>query len=314
MTKKTQEPQKSAIAPNTVIQITIPKDEAQKAYDKTLNKLKTRVSSPGFRKGQVPAKIAEEQLGERTIIEEALQIVVPEKYNEAIKKENKSPISQPEFAPVQLEKGKDWIIEAHIAEKPAVTLKGYKAVVKKAKTEAAAHIKEQAAAAKAEFKKAVTDTTDDKAAKPQAPREPTEQELKDHQLHHVYQALIESVGPDIPEILVKDEVRYELENLVRRLEGMNMKLDDFLKHQGVTFEQLSAQLASESIGRLQLTFVLDALAQEEKLAISEKEINEQVDKIEDETVREQQRQDAQYRALIEQTLKRRKVAEYLAEL
>lgn len=310
--------QKQAIVDNTTFTITIPAEEAQEAYNKMLNQLKKDVSAPGFRKGQVPSKLAEEELGEQNIIQRTLQLVVPDKFQKAMEKADYQPLAQPEFRPVKLEKGDDWEIEVHIAEKPEVSLNGYKNIVKEAKDKAEDLLEKQLEQTKKAQQEA--EDQDDQSAASKADKvapnqtEPTEEQKKNHQLQQIYQSLVEEVGPDIPELLVKTEVRQELDNLARRLEGMNMEIKDFIEKQGMTFEQLSSQFAAEALGRLQLTFVLDAIAEEEGISVSDQEIEEQVDKIEDEKVREQQRQNDQYRALVEQTLKRRKVADFISQL
>ena len=117
----------------------------------------------------------------------------------------------------------------------------------------------------------------------------------------------------IPELLLKEEVRYDLNQLAQRLESMNFSIELFLKQRGMTFDQLSGQLAAEALGRLQLTFVLNAIAEETKLAVEEKEIDEQVDKIEDAKLREEQRQNQEYRALLRQP-QTRKVVDYLLKV
>ncbi len=314
-------PKKSPIIDNTVITLTLPAADTAKAYRQALNRLKKNVAAPGFRRGAVPTKIAEEKIGPNEIIEHALQQLIPDLYQAEITKNNYRPLTQPEFHPVKLEKGSDWVIEVHIAQKPEVNLKNYQNVVKKAKKAAAKHLEEQIKETKKAHAKTVASVTkkDPEEGKKAAETaknltEPNEEQKKEHELSHIYQALVEENGPQIPELLVKEEVRYELNNLVGKLEGMNMKLEDFLQHQGITFEQLSAQFASETLGRIQLTFLLDAIAAEEKLEVTDQEIEEQLDKIEDQKLRAEQKNNPQYRALIEQTLKRRKVANFVASL
>lgn len=317
------------IAPNTILTITIPAAEAEVAYKKALNQLKQNVTIPGFRKGQAPTKLAEEKIGEAELIDQALQMTVPDKYHEAIQKEKKQPLTHPEFKPIELKRGQDWVLEAHIAEAPQVNLKGYKEAVKAAKKEAKKHLDEQLEQTKKAMKKASQEAKKAKKNSGQStgdthehdahnhdhvPPEPTPEQIEEHQLQHIYQALIEKSGPAIPELLLKEEVRYDLNQLAQRLESMNFSIELFLKQRGMTFDQLSGQLAAEALGRLQLTFVLNAIAEETKLAVEEKEIDEQVDKIEDAKLREEQRQNQEYRALLRQTLKRRKVVDYLLKV
>jgi len=96
----------------------------QKAYLKNRNKF----NIPGFRKGKAPRKIIEMQYGEGVFYEDAINIVLPEKYDMAIEEHNLEPVDRPDVDIKQIEKGKDLIFTAKVTVKPEVNLGEYKGI------------------------------------------------------------------------------------------------------------------------------------------------------------------------------------------
>ncbi len=96
----------------------------KKAYLKVVKK----VSVPGFRKGKVPRSVLEAKFGPEVLYEEALEILIPKAYDDAVKEEELNPINQPQFDLVQMEKGKPLIFKAVVEVKPEVILPEYKGV------------------------------------------------------------------------------------------------------------------------------------------------------------------------------------------
>lgn len=311
-TKKTPKQVKTQplITPNTVLTLVIDQKTAAEAYKKTLTKLSKNLKTSGFRKGKVPTNVAEKMLGEDRIIQDALELCVPDAYRALIKKEKKQPLTYPEFNPVSLKKDEDWTLEVHIAEKPEIKLKGYKAIVKKALKTAEKELKQQEKDLAQHVKEAKK-----KGEKHTHSHEITDQQRREHRLQVIYKHLIEHVKPKIPELLVKEETRYDLENLSHRLKQMNIKFEDFLQHRGMTFEQLSSELAAGSLGRLQATFIISAIAEEEKIKIEQKDVDEAIEATTaDEKLKQQQKADPRYQSMLVETLLRQRVADHLLNL
>ncbi|MDR1905327.1 MAG: trigger factor [Clostridiales bacterium] len=71
-------------------------EEFQAAVNKAYERTKDKFSVQGFRKGKVPKKIIEGMYGKGVFYEDALDIIMPEYYEEALSKEAIDPIAQPE--------------------------------------------------------------------------------------------------------------------------------------------------------------------------------------------------------------------------
>ena len=81
---------------------------------------------PGFRKGKVPRPIFEQRFGVEALYQDAVDILLPEAYGEAIDETGINPVAQPEINVTQIEKGKDFEFEATVTVEPEVQLGDYK--------------------------------------------------------------------------------------------------------------------------------------------------------------------------------------------
>jgi len=114
---------------NTIImEVEIPYEEMLIPMKKRVKEYAQRVNIPGFRKGKVPAQVVESYIGVQTIITEAAQDLLAEKYGEEIDKQEFEPIAAPKLDFEQAEKNKPVLIKGTIAIKPPVKLGEYKGV------------------------------------------------------------------------------------------------------------------------------------------------------------------------------------------
>lgn len=98
----------------------------QKGIDDAFKKTQKRITVPGFRKGHVPRAIFNQMYGEESLYQDALNDVLPDAYEAAIKKTEIEPVDQPEISIESMEKGEPWTIKAEVAVKPEVKLGDYK--------------------------------------------------------------------------------------------------------------------------------------------------------------------------------------------
>lgn len=96
----------------------------QKAYIQNRGKF----NIPGFRKGKVPRQIIEMNYGVEIFYEEAINIILPEAYNNAVVELGLEPVDQPEVDIEEIEKGKPILVKVEVAVKPEVTLGDYKSI------------------------------------------------------------------------------------------------------------------------------------------------------------------------------------------
>ncbi|WP_404453325.1 trigger factor [Virgibacillus necropolis] len=109
-----------------VLTIEVSSEEFDKALDKAFKKVVKSVQIPGFRKGRVPRKIFENRFGVESLYQDAVDIVLPSAYTNAVEETGIEPVEQPEVDIEEIEQGKDLVFTAKVTVKPEVKLGEYK--------------------------------------------------------------------------------------------------------------------------------------------------------------------------------------------
>ncbi len=110
------------------LEIEVAAPEVDTALARAYRKVVQKVNLPGFRKGKVPRRILESKFGPEILHEEALEILVPSAYQQALEEADVEPIESPEFELVQIEEGKPLIVHVTVEVVPDVELGEYKGV------------------------------------------------------------------------------------------------------------------------------------------------------------------------------------------
>ena len=272
---------------NIVLTITIPWADVQKGYKATLQSISTEIEMPGFRKGKVPAKMVEEKVGKTKIYEESVSKILSPAYSHELKKQNIHPIVEPHVHAKSMEEGKDWVFEIETAEVPTVTISDYKDAVK------SANAKQTIILPGKELKKDA---------------DPEEEKIK-----VVFQALLETTKLKIPELLIRYEVNRSISKMMEQLDRIKIPFEDYLKSVNKKIEDVRQEYALQALTSLQLEFVLNEIAKQEKLEVGDAEIDAIIATFPDEKLRKSG-QNASQRAYIGSTLLRRKTVEMLLAL
>jgi trigger factor len=115
------------IEKNTVLlEIEVDAEQFSSAVEKAYRKMVKNVNIPGFRKGKTPRPILERYVGKEVLYEEAMDVLVPEAYYQAVLDTGIEPIDQPKVEVLQAEEGKSVIFKATVQVKPEVNLGQYK--------------------------------------------------------------------------------------------------------------------------------------------------------------------------------------------
>ncbi|UBV35863.1 trigger factor [Staphylococcus xylosus] len=109
-----------------VLTVTVPAEKVDKAIDQAFKKVVKQINVPGFRKGKVPRPIFEQRFGVEALYQDAVDILLPEAYGEAIDETGIKPVDQPEINVTSIEKGSEMTFEANVVVEPEVQLGDYK--------------------------------------------------------------------------------------------------------------------------------------------------------------------------------------------
>jgi FKBP-type peptidyl-prolyl cis-trans isomerase (trigger factor) len=224
--------------------ITIPWSVVKKAKDAATQAHVTSAQLPGFRKGKAPKKLVEENIDQDHLREEVLRKLLPEGYVEALKEHDLKPILNPKIHVEKLEDDKDWSFEAFTAEAPEITLGDYKDAVKKVT---------------AKFKIVVPG-----------------KETVSASFEDIAKAIMDVVTVKIPKIIIDQEVDRLLSQTLDEVKRLGMTLDQYLASTGRNTEALRQEYEKKAENDIKLEFLLQKIAEVEKIVVEDKEIDEAI--------------------------------------
>lgn len=111
-----------------VLEVEVEAERVAAALDKAFQKVVKKANVPGFRKGKVPRPIFEARFGVESLYQDAIDILLPEVYSEAVDQTNIFPVDRPEVDIEQFAKGQSFKFKANVTVKPEVKLGDYKGV------------------------------------------------------------------------------------------------------------------------------------------------------------------------------------------
>ncbi|MCP3030493.1 trigger factor [Halobacillus sp. A1] len=106
--------------------VEVPAEDFNNALDEAFKKVVKQVQVPGFRKGKVPRKLFEQRFGVESLYQDAIDIVLPKAYSDAVEETGIEPVDRPEVDVQQIEKGEPLVFTAEVTVKPEVKLGEYK--------------------------------------------------------------------------------------------------------------------------------------------------------------------------------------------
>ncbi|MFD1781095.1 trigger factor [Fredinandcohnia salidurans] len=109
-----------------VLTVEVDAETFNQGLDEAFKKVVKQVNVPGFRKGKMPRGMFEKRFGVESLYQDALDILLPDAYENAIKETGIEPVDRPEVDVEQIEKGKNLIFTAKVTVKPEVKLGDYK--------------------------------------------------------------------------------------------------------------------------------------------------------------------------------------------
>ena len=110
------------------LEISVSAEKLEEGIMKSYLKNVKKFNIAGFRKGKAPRKIIERHYGEAVFYEDAINIICPDAYDEAVKEHNLEPVDRPDIDIIDIESGKGLIFKAVVTVKPEVALGQYKGI------------------------------------------------------------------------------------------------------------------------------------------------------------------------------------------
>ena len=103
-------------------------DDFEKAIDRAYKKNKNKFNIPGFRKGKAPKAIVIKNFTKAVFYDDALNDVLPDAYEAALKESGLDVVARPEFDVEEIKDGEPVVFTALVTTKPEVKLGDYKGI------------------------------------------------------------------------------------------------------------------------------------------------------------------------------------------
>ena len=103
-------------------------EEFEKAIDRAYNKNKSKFNIPGFRKGKAPKAIVIKNYTKAVFYDDALNDVLPDAYEAALKESGLDVVARPEFDVEEIKDGEPVVFTALCTTRPEVKLGEYKGI------------------------------------------------------------------------------------------------------------------------------------------------------------------------------------------
>lgn len=320
------------------VQITVPWADLEPKWNEVLTRMAAEVEISGFRKGQAPLNMVEQQLGSK-LQDEVFRTVFPQYLVEALQGSNIVPIDYPKYQLVSFAKGQQLSFKSQVTEKPEVKIGDYKIInvqrppLKtitdedvnklvedlfkrwKAKQPASSQAPAQndpAASGSLAFNQpsglvdaqgnplpqagqGLSSQPDDNFAKAVGAQSLADlkekiktdlsSEAKFNNELDFEEAILQQVEKvttvEVPEILIEDELNRMLVSLQKRVSDMGLLVEEYLKSQGETVEGLKTKWREQAERNVRMELGLAEIARQEKVEISDAELQAEIDKIQD---------------------------------
>lgn len=268
--------------------VKIPWVEVEKEYQKALEEIQKEATLSGFRKGKAPKAQVEKSIGKEKIYQEVIEQLIPRLYQEAVTNQKINPIVSPKVELITAQEGKDWEVKFTTAEKPEVDLGNYQEEIKKINAQG----------------KIWTPESEEK-------KTPEEKEKEEREkLNQIIETLLEESKVILPDILLENDVNQKLASLIEKTEKLGLTLEQYLASVGKTGEGIRHEYLEESRRNWQLELVLAKIADEEKITVSEEEIDQFISQ----APQENQKALREQRYLIAAMLRQEKTINFLKNL
>ncbi len=314
----------------TIIECSVNSERFQSVKEKIFRKLSSEVKLPGFRPGKAPKALIESQISGQ-VLDETLNTLIPDVTAEIMEESDMTPLNQVRYELVKVSDSEGLTFKAMFVAMPDFTITDVSKIkikkeVKQVKDEDVANEttrifqyynkaqpqkegEEKPAPEKLELKD-ITDEkvkalnigfNDLKSLQEQIRKELENSALRNSEVKYLDDLLKETINKSkvkAPKFLIEQSAASKEKEYLKKLEDLNLKLEEFLKVQKTSMEKLRAQWKEEAEKRFNEELLLLKIIKDQKFNVTDSEVDAEIAKITDPATKEQFTTDEGKRYLI----------------
>ena len=109
--------------------------------------------------------------------------------------------------------------------------------------------------------------------------EEKEVEAKKTKEDEAIQKIIDKSKMDLPEAMIQTQCETMIDEFAQRIAQSGLTMEQYLQFSGMTVDQLKEQVRPEATSRIQSSLVLEKIAQEENIEITDEEVDAEIEKM-----------------------------------
>jgi len=273
------------------ITFTISKDAIASNEKKALEEFSKEVEVPGFRKGNAPLDRIKEHVSKEKLVEKTLSGILPKMLTDALAVEKIRPSVFPKFELVSSAEGEDWQVRAITCEILPFELGSFKENIKGLLN------KEKI-------------WTPDKEGNEKESNQPNRMDKE----QKIIESLLQTIKIIIPRVLIEEEVNSRLSQLLSRIEKLGLNLESYLASIGKNPQTIREEYFKQSEESIKIELILEKIAEEEKITVSQNEIDEAVKASSSDPSIKEKLESPEQLNIIKTILGRRKALDFLLTL
>ena len=329
--------------PNSQVEIVgeIPAEDFEKTREEAIKEISKNVKIDGFRPGNIPEKVLIDKAGEGAVLENMAERAIRQAYPEIIEENDIKAIGRPEIVITKIAKNNPLGFKIKTNIIPEIELPDYKKIAKSILSEkekivveyseidtAIENVRKSRATKNDKDEEVLPELTDDfvkqfgdfktvddfkKKVEEGLIEDKTVKEKEKRQLQ-VLEKINDSSKMEIPEILIEAEKNKMLNEMKHSIGQMGLKWEDYVKHLKKTEEEIMKEWDKDALKRISFNLILGKISELEGIEVSEKELDEEADKIVESYKKSGQEVDKNRAKLyLGGVLKNKKVFEFLEE-
>jgi trigger factor len=109
-----------------VLEVSVPQEQVEKAYEAAFRSALRHLSLPGFRKGKVPVAMGRRHITDASLTGQVLEDLLPSAFSQALEETGIRPLSEPHWDIIEKARDKDLVFHATFEVLPHVEIQDYK--------------------------------------------------------------------------------------------------------------------------------------------------------------------------------------------